>query len=654
MIMANDNPSDNRMKIDEATTSWQVFGNPSLPIHGQAAGDRRYFHAISSPHIDRNLKDQTPDALAQRYTYIELVGAGATGKTFRAYDKLTGEHVAIKALRREVDFKTRELFDREVETLKSVDVKGVPKFIDFVESPDDAGEVYLVQEFVDGVSLQDIIREKYSKRIAPLRGGNAPCLFPEQAIRCFISDIAHILDALQTQYTPPIIHRDIKPSNILYDSKNDRFYRIDFGSVTNPQRKSLNSTIAGTQGYMAPEQLLGDATIQSDFYGLGATALHLATGVSPVDMPSDGFRLHCDDYVDGLKMSEELKALIKRLLAPSHSDRPQSAREILRIVEGIETKVDDKHEVEVDDNVENGKEHYTETFFASLIRDSMGDKCADKWLKRENENPGHNKLLFLGYLICVVFLYIVNTISSYVLYALSIREGNKYQDSKRVGRLLLGPFGYFLVLIICIFIVSPVIISMYSFLYLLGEYDYFILCLLNALLLGCIPIVSYIVLYYGFALLGGWTGKHLFQFRHTLYGYCDIPRLFLPYYLDDDRIDLHEEYPRVCMRRFFDDSNVFSLQAKIIATGRDELKKRVYIWFVYVYCGKSFAKLAFLRNSDIDISWKGGTTFGTLDRLIGRQIEVTVHRASCAVVNISKIQSDKLVSEIALLLHLSP
>lgn len=50
MSMANDNLSDNRMKIDEATTSWQVFGNPSLPIHGQAAGDRRYFHAIAQPY----------------------------------------------------------------------------------------------------------------------------------------------------------------------------------------------------------------------------------------------------------------------------------------------------------------------------------------------------------------------------------------------------------------------------------------------------------------------------------------------------------------------------------------------------------------------------------------------------------------------------
>ena len=107
--------------------------------------------------------ETTTNALTQRYTYIELVGAGAAGKTYKAYDKLTGEHVAIKALRGQVDFKTRELFEREVETLKSIDVKGVPKFIDFVESPDDSGEVYLVQEFVDGVSLSALLDDAKSK-----------------------------------------------------------------------------------------------------------------------------------------------------------------------------------------------------------------------------------------------------------------------------------------------------------------------------------------------------------------------------------------------------------------------------------------------------------------------------------------------------------
>ena len=202
----------------------------------------------------------TPEILAQRYTYRKLIGKGATGKTYKAYDKLKGTTVAIKALRKQVDFKTRELFDREAATLKSIDVKGVPKFVDIVAAPGNPEEVYLVQEFINGEPLIDWINE---------RANDLGAREKEIEVRKFIEDLAHILDDLQTKYTPPIIHRDIKPSNILYDKSANQYYLVDFGSVTNPQRKSMNSTIAGTQGYMAPEQLLGDATIQSDFYGLG-------------------------------------------------------------------------------------------------------------------------------------------------------------------------------------------------------------------------------------------------------------------------------------------------------------------------------------------------------------------------------------------------
>ena len=284
--------------------------------------------------------EPTPDILAQRYAYRELVGAGAAGKTYKSYDKLNGTTVAIKALRGQVDFKTRELFDREVATLKSIDVDGVPKFIDIVESPDDPDEIYLVQEYVDGVSLLKLIEDG--------KGGH----FPEHAVRRFIGNMAHILHDLETKYTPPIVHRDIKPSNILYDAKADVYYLVDFGSVTNPQRKSMNSTIAGTQGYMAPEQLLGDATIQSDFYGLGATVLHMVTGISPADMPSDGFTRLYDSYIDELDLSRSLKSLIRRLLAPRAVDRPRSALEIsalldIRLPDIDETEDDDvdpKHE----------------------------------------------------------------------------------------------------------------------------------------------------------------------------------------------------------------------------------------------------------------------------------------------------------------------
>ena len=226
----------------------------------------------------------TPDILSKRYTYTTLLGEGATGKTYRARDKLMGYDVAIKALRFHSNLKTHELFRREAATLKSIRLQGVPMCHDIVENPDDIDEVYIIQDFIDGESLQSLIdlcknmphTEDIDDPIIEECTKKQPIVPIADVLRC-MRDLVTILDGLAS-YNPPIIHRDIKPSNILYC--NNRYYLIDFGAVANPQRKSMNSTIAGTQGYMAPEQLIGDATIQSDFYGLGATVLHMITGIS--------------------------------------------------------------------------------------------------------------------------------------------------------------------------------------------------------------------------------------------------------------------------------------------------------------------------------------------------------------------------------------
>ena len=79
----------------------------------------------------------TPDILSKRYTYTTLLGEGATGKTYRARDKLMGYDVAIKALRFHSNLKTHELFRREAATLKSIRLQGVPMCHDIVENPDD-------------------------------------------------------------------------------------------------------------------------------------------------------------------------------------------------------------------------------------------------------------------------------------------------------------------------------------------------------------------------------------------------------------------------------------------------------------------------------------------------------------------------------------
>lgn len=265
---------------------------------------------------------ETPQRIAKQYRYIELLGEGANGNTYLADALGKGKRVAIKALKlhQSALFKSFELFKREAETLSSIHVRGVPRFYESILSDDVGSECYIIQEYVDAPSIQSY-----------LDGGR---VFSERETLWVMRKVVDILRNLHTQYSPPIIHRDIKPSNILCrlpeDTKeweNINPYLIDFGAVANAQSNSDKSTVAGTVGYMAPEQNFNECFPQTDLYALGATALHMLTGIAPYEMD---FHTYALDYRKVLKehapkTSRHMRELLGRLLDYSYDKRPASA-----------------------------------------------------------------------------------------------------------------------------------------------------------------------------------------------------------------------------------------------------------------------------------------------------------------------------------------
>ena len=263
----------------------------------------------------------TPSLLLKKgYQYIELIGEGANGKTYKSKNLKTGEIVAIKALKFSENLKNYELFKREAETLKSIHTPGTPIFYDYIVAGSEFTECWLVQEYIDGKSILEM-----------LENGEK---FGEIKTLDLILQAAKIVHTLQTTYTPPIIHRDIKPSNILMRNKpkdNTNLCLIDFGAVANPQKRGLNSTVAGTVGYMAPEQLIGDCTTQSDYYALGATALHMMTGINPSEFETDGFTIQFEEKVKTCvpEIHKETIELLHKLLAPNPVDRPKNSTDLI-------------------------------------------------------------------------------------------------------------------------------------------------------------------------------------------------------------------------------------------------------------------------------------------------------------------------------------
>ena len=211
---------------------------------------------------------QAHPQLREDYDVLRLIGRGAQGAVYLARQRETETLVAIKALSfREIsDWKASDLFMREIALLKSMHIEGTPRYIDAIDATASPQPYYfLVQDFIPGESLQ--VKLDRGEKLST------------QEVIAIALAIIPILEKLRT-YSPPIVHRDIKPSNIMMTPQGD-IYLIDFGAAMFSERRTGGSTFAGTAGYMAPEQCMGTSTPDSDIYGLGATLIHLLTGIAP-------------------------------------------------------------------------------------------------------------------------------------------------------------------------------------------------------------------------------------------------------------------------------------------------------------------------------------------------------------------------------------
>jgi serine/threonine protein kinase len=229
--------------------------------------------------------------LQQRYQIRSQLGKKSGRRTFLAIDTVTDTQVVIKLLifDRDFDWQDLKLFEREAETLKSLDHPAIPRYLDYFEVELSKYSCFaLVQTYIDAQSLD----------LATTAGRR----WSEDELKQLARFLLKILDYLHSQ-NPPIVHRDLKPSNILIANRSSHFvgdiYLVDFGSVQNLGRQDGGTmTIVGTYGYMPPEQFGGKAFPSSDLYSLGATLIYLVTGKHPADLTGDDGKIHFhNDYL---------------------------------------------------------------------------------------------------------------------------------------------------------------------------------------------------------------------------------------------------------------------------------------------------------------------------------------------------------------------
>lgn len=243
-----------------------------------------------------------------RYEIDGVIASGGQGTTFAGTDRKTGTRVAVKVfdLRKAKDWKVVDLFEREVATLKRLAHPQLPAFIDLLEEQG-TGVKALVMTHMQGRSLQAHLQTD-----GPLS---------EAELWRTLAGTAEVLEVLH--HAPsPIVHRDLKPANLIR-RPDGSIGLIDFGGV-GAVRTEKGSTVVGTFGYMAPEQLYGTSTPATDLYALGATLLTLATGTEPEEQPRKG--LGIDVEAAAPRLSPALREVLQKLLAPDPDARPADAR----------------------------------------------------------------------------------------------------------------------------------------------------------------------------------------------------------------------------------------------------------------------------------------------------------------------------------------
>ena len=233
--------------------------------------------AAAEPQASSGKQDLTGSNVG-RFAIRALLGRGGMGEVYRADDTRLKRPVALKRVSRKLgdDPRLRRRILKEAERSSALSSPHIAAIYDVVE---EQGEVFLVMEYVEGASLRQRLRAT----------GRIPT--PE-----FLNLAMQCADALAAAQKKGIVHRDIKPDNILV-TPDGQVKILDFGlarqhapdsdSDITVSAESLEWSIAGTPGYIAPEVLCGgEADHRSDVFALGVTYYEMLTARHPFSAES--------------------------------------------------------------------------------------------------------------------------------------------------------------------------------------------------------------------------------------------------------------------------------------------------------------------------------------------------------------------------------
>ena len=278
-------------------------------------------------------ESQLTGMLGERYQIEREVGRGGMARVFLARDIKHNRDVAVKVVRDDIAASLGS--GRFLHEIAIAARLRHPNIVPMYDSGESDGVLYFVMPFEEGPSLRERIKQE-------------PSLQPEERIS-ILRDVAR---ALAYAHERGVVHRDVKPDNVLLSG--GAAVVSDFGiakAVTAAQAQTHDRITTqagsgiGTPVYMAPEQAVGDPSTdhRADIYSFGCLAYELFAGKPPFDSASthEVIAAHVGlKPVPILELSPDappgVASLIMECLEKLPGDRPQSAHDLLRRLEGTQ------------------------------------------------------------------------------------------------------------------------------------------------------------------------------------------------------------------------------------------------------------------------------------------------------------------------------
>lgn len=260
-----------------------------------------------------------------KFELHELIGEGAMGVVWKAYDSVLRRYVALKLLSTQFA-KTHDMRERFLREARAAGALQHPNIVTVYDLGEAEGQLFIAMELVEGRDLSELIASR-----EPL------------ALERKLDIVLEVLQGLHYAHERGVVHRDVKPSNVRI-ATDGRVKIMDFGIARLQSADTTGSgAIVGTPTYMAPEQITNGAiSAATDVFGVGCLLYELLT----YQKPFEGESLHgvlyqvlTTDPKPLRTMAPSIPASLERVVAKAMNkvpqDRYETARQMHQMLLGI-------------------------------------------------------------------------------------------------------------------------------------------------------------------------------------------------------------------------------------------------------------------------------------------------------------------------------